>query len=71
MKYETACFYKIFTFYFLLFTWLLFLIFAKILIKMSNKPITEFIEKYYLHFNAAALVDAAKGYVAHLKMVGK
>ena len=70
-KHETACFYKIFTFYFLLFTWLLFLIFAKILIKMSNKPITEFIEKYYLHFNAAALVDAAKGYVAHLKDGGK
>ena len=38
---------------------------------MSNKPITEFIEKYYLHFNAAALVDAAKGYVAHLKDGGK
>ena len=70
-KHETACFYKIFTFYFLLFTWLLFLIFAKILIKMSNKPITEFIEKYYLHFNAAALVDAAKGYVAHIKDGGK
>lgn len=70
-KYKTACFYKIFTFYFLLFTWLLFLIFAKILIKMSNKPITEFIEKYYLHFNSAALVDAAKGYVAHLKDGGK
>ncbi len=44
-------------------------IFAKI-IKMS-KPITEFIEKYYLHFNAAALVDASKGYVAHLKDGGK
>lgn len=38
---------------------------------MSNKPITEFIEKYYLHFNAAALVDASKGYVAHLKDGGK
>ena len=38
---------------------------------MSNKPITEFIEKYYLHFNSAALVDAAKGYVAHLKDGGK
>ncbi|MCW8980794.1 MAG: deoxyhypusine synthase, partial [Altibacter sp.] len=24
--------------------------------------ISEFIQKYYLHFNAAALVDAAKGY---------
>lgn len=38
--------------------------------KMS-KPISEFIEKYYLHFNAAALVDASKGYVAHLKDGGK
>ena len=38
---------------------------------MSNKPITEFIEKYYLHFNAASLVDASKGYVAHLKDGGK
>jgi len=26
------------------------------------KPVSEFIEKYFLHFNAAALVDAAKGY---------
>jgi deoxyhypusine synthase len=33
---------------------------------MENKPITEFILKHYRHFNAAALVDAAKGYVAHL-----
>src|SRR5690606_36441858 len=30
---------------------------------MSTKgDISNFIEKYYLHFNAAALVDAAKGY---------
>ena len=30
---------------------------------MSTKgEISKFIEKYYLHFNAAALVDAAKGY---------
>lgn len=34
---------------------------------MSNKPITSFIEKHFLHFNAAALHDAAKGYVAHLE----
>ncbi|MEQ8337394.1 MAG: deoxyhypusine synthase family protein [Cyclobacteriaceae bacterium] len=33
---------------------------------MSEKPITSFIEKHFLHFNAAALVDAAKGYVRHL-----
>jgi len=35
------------------------------------KPITEFIEKHYKHFNAAALVDAAKGYEAHLQADGK
>ena len=29
-------------------------------------PISSFIEKHYLHFNAAALVDAAKGYKKHL-----
>ena len=29
---------------------------------MSKGAITEFIEKYYKHFNAAALVDAAKAY---------
>lgn len=33
--------------------------------------IQEFIEKYYLHFNAAALVDATKAYEAHLKDGGK
>jgi len=32
---------------------------------MANE-IRNFIEKNYLHFNAAALVDAAKGYEAHL-----
>lgn len=31
-----------------------------------SKPITEFIEKYYLHFNSAALVDAAKAYELQL-----
>lgn len=36
-----------------------------------SKPITEFIEKHYLHFNAAALVDAAKGYEKHLNNGGK
>lgn len=36
-----------------------------------SKPISEFIEKYFLHFNSATLVDAAKGYVAHLKDGGK
>ncbi len=31
-----------------------------------NKPITDFIEKYYLHFNAATVVDAAKAYEQQL-----
>ena len=34
-------------------------------------PISQFIEKHYLHFNAAALVDAAKGYETHLTEGGK
>ena len=38
---------------------------------MSSAPISDFIEKNYLHFNAAALVDAAKGYKAHLAANGK
>ncbi len=33
---------------------------------MQQGPISDFIEKHYLHFNAAALVDAAKGYKKHL-----
>ena len=37
----------------------------------SNKPITEFIEKYFLHFNAASLVDAAKGYEVQLNQGSK
>ena len=32
-----------------------------------SKPISSFIEKYFLHFNAASLVDAAKGYEDQLK----
>ncbi len=31
-----------------------------------QKSISEFIETHFLHFNAAALVDAAKGYKSHL-----
>ena len=34
-------------------------------------PISRFIAHNYRHFNAAALVDAAKGYEAHLKAGGK
>ncbi|HRE58694.1 MAG: deoxyhypusine synthase family protein [Candidatus Kapaibacterium sp.] len=29
-------------------------------------PVSQFIEHHYLHFNAAALMDAAKGYEQHL-----
>src|SRR5262245_32025280 len=32
----------------------------------QNKPISSFIEKHFLHFNAAALVDAAKAYKSHI-----
>ena len=34
---------------------------------MNKGAISQFIEKYYLHFNAAALVDAAKGYEKQLE----
>lgn len=34
-------------------------------------PISQFIEHHYRHFNAAALVDAAKGYETHLTEGGK
>jgi deoxyhypusine synthase len=34
-------------------------------------PITEFIKHHYRHFNAAALIDAAQGYVDHLARGGK
>lgn len=33
--------------------------------------ISKFIETYYLHFNSATLVDAAKAYVEHLNKGGK
>src|SRR5258708_4357184 len=34
-------------------------------------PISQFIAQHYRHFNAAALLDAAKGYVNHLDAGGK
>lgn len=34
---------------------------------MNKGPISQFIQKYYLHFNAAALVDAAKAYEQQLE----
>jgi deoxyhypusine synthase len=39
---------------------------------MTKKgPVSDFIVNHYKHFNAAALVDAAKGYEAHLNAGGK
>src|SRR6201997_5222657 len=37
----------------------------------SRGPISSFIKHHYRHFNAATLVDAAEGYVAHLDKGGK
>lgn len=36
-----------------------------------SQPISNFIDKYFLHFNAASLVDAANGYAEQLKGDGK
>ena len=39
---------------------------------MTNKgAISQFIEQYYLHFNAATVVDAAKAYDQQLKQGSK
>ena len=38
---------------------------------MTNHAITEFAKRHFRHFNAAALVDAADGYIAHLGSGGK
>ncbi|MEK7226720.1 MAG: deoxyhypusine synthase family protein, partial [Bacteroidota bacterium] len=38
---------------------------------MNKGPVSKFIEHHYRHFNAAALMDAAKGYEAHLTEGGK
>jgi deoxyhypusine synthase len=38
---------------------------------MSKGPVSNFILHHYRHFNAAALVDAAKGYEQHLLEGGK
>ena len=37
----------------------------------KNGPVTQFINHHYRHFNAAALIDAAKGYETHLDQGGK
>src|SRR4029077_18286409 len=38
---------------------------------MTKGPISQFMEKHYLHFNAAAMMDAAKAYEKHLDEGGK
>ncbi|MBK6818638.1 MAG: deoxyhypusine synthase family protein [Bacteroidetes bacterium] len=38
---------------------------------MQKGPVSHFIEHHYRHFNAAALMDAAKGYETHLLEGGK
>lgn len=38
---------------------------------VKRNAISAFMEKYYLHFNAATVIDAAKGYEAHLAEGGK
>lgn len=38
---------------------------------MSKGPVSNFIEYHFRHFNAAALMDAAKGYETHLLEGGK
>ena len=38
---------------------------------MNKGPVSKFIEHHFRHFNAAALVDAAKGYETHLDEGGK
>ena len=37
----------------------------------SGGPVSRFIQHHYRHFNAAALVDAAEGYVTHLERGGR
>ena len=38
---------------------------------MEKGPVSQFIQYHYRHFNAAALMDAAKAYEAHLDSGGK
>lgn len=38
---------------------------------MNRGPVSNFIENHYLHFNAAALMDAAKAYETHIDKGGK
>ncbi|PIR26770.1 MAG: deoxyhypusine synthase [Deltaproteobacteria bacterium CG_4_10_14_0_2_um_filter_43_8] len=38
---------------------------------MKRGPISQFMEEHYLHFNAAAMMDAAKAYETHMNANGK
>lgn len=38
---------------------------------MKKGPVSEYIQHHYRHFNAAALMDAAKGYETHILEGGK
>lgn len=38
---------------------------------MNKGPVSKFIQHHYRHFNAAALMDAAKGYEKHINEGGK
>src|SRR5207302_5276797 len=38
---------------------------------MKAGPVSEFIDRHYRHFNAAAVKDAADAYIAHLNGSGK
>ena len=40
-------------------------------IPAKGGPVSRFIQHHYRHFNAASLVDAAKGYVTHLDKGGR
>ena len=41
------------------------------MVNTNQKPISEFLEKHFLHFNAASLLDAAKGYENQLNKGAK
>ncbi|MEO5673166.1 MAG: deoxyhypusine synthase family protein [Chitinophagales bacterium] len=38
---------------------------------MPRGPVSQFMEKHYLHFNSAAMMDAAKAYEVHMNAGGK
>lgn len=38
---------------------------------MNRGPVSQFMEKHYLHFNAAAMVDAVRAYEKHMNENGK